>query len=339
MTPTRFKRCPALIAALVLFTGMGQAVELTIDQIRGTSNADLCHYSRSVRTDADEIAVEIQKRGLDCLSVLAGEGSYDYTPESPTSASSLPNLSMERDTSAITATEHPADNPARPLDEEELAHFRQSVQEEADRLRYMPNAGEFPPASSSAASGANSGSYDPPSAVVRISAGRRVGSGFYAEESLIVTNAHVVENSRSVQIAFSGRPPFPGQVVFRDADLDFAIIRPGIRRNPLPIRRGPVRLGESIVAMGFPQGRKVIAASTGTVVDVVDCCILHDALIAGGSSGGPLLDAENRVLGLNTMLSKKPGDTTNETDRAITVRMDFITDILASDQAKAASPE
>lgn len=126
--------------------------------------------------------------------------------------------------------------------------------------------------------------YDPPSAVVRISAGRRVGSGFYADESLIVTNAHVVANFHSVQIAFSDRSPFPGRVVFRDADLDFAIIRPGIRGNPLPIRRGPVQLGEPIVAMGFPQGRKVIAASTGTVVDVVDCCILHDALIAGGGA-------------------------------------------------------
>ncbi len=53
-------------------------------------------------------------------------------------------------------------------------------------------------------------------------------------------------------------------------------------------------------------------------------------LAAAGNSGGPLLDARNQVLGLNTLLSKKPGDKANETDRAISVRMDFITRILAS---------
>lgn len=76
--------------------------------------------------------------------------------------------------------------------------------------------------------------------------------------------------------------------------------------------------------------RQVIASSTGTVVDVAECCILHDALIAEANSGGHLLDARYEVLGLNTLLSKKPGDKANETDRAITVRMDFITRILTS---------
>jgi hypothetical protein len=44
-------------------------------------------------------------------------------------------------------------------------------------------------------------------------------------------------------------------------------------------------------------------------------------------------------LGLNTLLSKKPGDKANETDRAITVRMDFIARILRSEQARATSVE
>jgi hypothetical protein len=45
------------------------------------------------------------------------------------------------------------------------------------------------------------------------------------------------------------------------------------------------------------------------------------------------------VLGLNTLLSKNPRDKANETDRAITVRMDFITKILASEQARTAAIE
>jgi S1-C subfamily serine protease len=176
-------------------------------------------------------------------------------------------------------------------------------------------------------------SFYPPSGVIRISTGKVNGSVFYAKDRLIVTNAHVVGDITNIAISFSGQTPFLGQVVFRDDELDFAIIETTTPGTPLPIRRGPVTLGEHIIAMGFPQGRQVMASSTGTVMDVVDCCIAHDALVAGGSSGGPLLDARYEVLGLNTLLSKKPGDKANETDRAITVRMDFIMDILRSEQA------
>ncbi len=175
--------------------------------------------------------------------------------------------------------------------------------------------------------------------MIRISTGKVNGSVFYAKDRLIVTNAHVVGDITNIAISFSGQTPFLGQVVFRDDELDFAIIETTTPGTPLPIRRGPVTLGEHIIAMGFPQGRQVMASSTGTVMDVVDCCIAHDALVAGGSSGGPLLDARYEVLGLNTLLSKKPGDKANETDRANTVRMDFILDILRSEQAKAGRAE
>ena len=165
---------------------------------------------------------------------------------------------------------------------------------------------------------------NPTASVVRISAGTRAGSGFYIADTVVVTNAHVVEGHTSVWVAFSGMPPTEGTVIYRNDTLDFAAVMTSVKGVPLAIRHTPPNIGEAVETLGFPQGRQVLAYSTGTVIERVDCCIVHDALIAGGSSGGPLLDANHQVLGLNTMLSKSRGDRANESDRTVTVTLDFI---------------
>ena len=163
-----------------------------------------------------------------------------------------------------------------------------------------------------------------PEGVVRVSTAQRAGSGFFLDPLHVVTNAHVVESSPYVALAFSEGQPFSGRVIFTNPELDFAIIESRLQGTPIPIKRTPIIVGEHITTFGFPQGRTVIASSTGTIRDVDVCCILHDALIAAGSSGGPRLDHDNQALGLNTLLSKRPGDKANAYDRAITVRLDFI---------------
>ena len=315
------------------------AVPLSIDDIRGSSNQALCHFSHYDRVEAEQIAREISKRGLDCSSSEQETSGLDYTPAVAPRHSGTPSSSPTVN----------ASNPAEPaslslgqpssVEEEELAHLQEEVQKESERLLKQSRE-EKKPIATPVPSGSQSATpFYPPAGVVRISTGKTVGSGFYANETLIVTNAHVVEEHPTVSISFSGKQPFLGQVVYRNDDLDFAIIQPSLKGTPLPIRKGPVTIGEPIIAMGFPQGRQVMASSTGTVVDVAECCILHDALIAGGSSGGPLMDAQQGVLGLNTLLSKNPGDRANETDRAITVRMDFIAKILTSEQSRGAPVE
>jgi S1-C subfamily serine protease len=93
---------------------------------------------------------------------------------------------------------------------------------------------------------------------------------------------------------------------------------------PLMARNSSPSIGEEVYTLGYPQGRKVIAYSSGTIVESGDCCLVHDALLAGGSSGGPLLDSNHQVLGLNTLISKLPRDMVNASDRAIAVKIDFI---------------
>jgi S1-C subfamily serine protease len=335
----QFMKMLSLGLAGIMTCGPGMAAELSIDQIRGLSNQTLCSHRYEDRAEAAEVAAEIRKRRLDCFASSQEDSGWDYTPEAPALRSRPATSDTPATTSAVTEPTSLVDGEFRPMDPEELANLQAEVQKEADRLQQQDVTGAGRTSARTASASKPIRPFNPPSGVVRISTGKSVGSGFYAKETLIVTNAHVVGDDTTVAISFSGQAPFLGQVVFRDDDLDFAIIETRIQGAPLPIRREVVSIGEPIVAMGFPQGRQVMASSTGTVVDVAECCILHDALIAAGNSGGPLLDARHEVLGLNTLLSKKPGDKANETDRAITVRMDFITRILRSEQARATSAE
>lgn len=174
--------------------------------------------------------------------------------------------------------------------------------------------------------------------VVRITAGGTTGSGFFADDHIVLTNAHVVGNAKVVNMTFSGANHFSGVVSYKNDSLDFAIIETSFTGKLLSARCTPPSLREPVYTLGYPQGRMIVATSTGTVVDVSECCIVHDALIAGGSSGGPLLDANNNVLGLNTLIYKMPGDKTNVSDRTIAVRMDFIEQQLVNLYKKRETP-
>jgi len=167
------------------------------------------------------------------------------------------------------------------------------------------------------------------SAVVRISSGRSIGSGFFVAESVVATNAHVVQGSKTVLVSL-GEKSERAAVVYKDRELDFALLRTSIAGVPLPVRPGSIPLtdGEGVMTLGFPQGRQVLAGSTGTVRGILECCIIHDALVAAGSSGGPLLDANSRVIGINTGLSKTKGDKTNVSDRIWALKMSYISERL-----------
>jgi S1-C subfamily serine protease len=145
--------------------------------------------------------------------------------------------------------------------------------------------------------------------VIRLSSGNTVGSGFYIDATHIVTNAHVVGRASQVTLARSNGSPFVGRVLFQNTDVDFAIIETDIQGSPVTVRRTPQTEGEGV--------RKI-----------TPCCIIHDALIAAGSSGGPLVDRNREVIGLNTLISKMPGDDTNSSDRGITVKLQYISQML-----------
>ncbi len=138
---------------------------------------------------------------------------------------------------------------------------------------------------------------------------RGAGSGVvWDAEGTIVTNAHVVGCGTCLVELWDGRS-FSAEVKVRDDHLDLAKLK--LRAMGLPaaaFRNHPVRPGEFVVAVGNPLGFSG-ALTTGSVHAAgpfpglgrrrwVQAAIR----LAPGNSGGPLADAEGRVVGLNTMI-------------------------------------
>src|SRR5829696_8330359 len=143
-----------------------------------------------------------------------------------------------------------------------------------------------------------------------------IGSGvIYRSDGYIITNNHVVEGSRSVEIAFADGTTERGQVVGTDPTTDIAVVKVG--RDDLPAasfaNRDPI-VGQMAVAVGSPSGfestvtsgiisgtrREVPAQITGgrqetSLVDLIQT----DAAISPGNSGGALADRDGRVIGIN----------------------------------------
>lgn len=150
------------------------------------------------------------------------------------------------------------------------------------------------------------------------------------EDGWIVTNAHVVDGARSVRVDLAWpeagggsilRPRsrrLPARVVGLDRETDVAVLR--IDEAGLPALAfgdsEALRQGQLVMAFGSPLGLEN-SASLGVVSAVArqlrpDDPMIYvqtDASINPGNSGGPLVDAEGRMVGLNTMiLSRSGGD-------------------------------
>lgn len=145
-----------------------------------------------------------------------------------------------------------------------------------------------------------------------------LGSGFLIDKSgHIVTNAHVVENAKEIEVSFSNRDSVKARLVGRDLSTDLAVLKVDVDASALaPLRLGDsdrVRVGDSVVAIGNPLGlersvtagivsalhRPLTAPNDFTIDDVIQT----DAAINSGNSGGPLLGANGRVIGVNTAIA------------------------------------
>uniref|UniRef100_A0A8C3A2H6 Serine protease HTRA2, mitochondrial n=1 Tax=Cyclopterus lumpus TaxID=8103 RepID=A0A8C3A2H6_CYCLU len=142
------------------------------------------------------------------------------------------------------------------------------------------------------------------------------GSGFIiSSDGLIVTNAHVVANKRGVRVKLTNGEMYSATVQDVDPVADIATIKISAR-NPLPTlslgRSSDVRQGEFVVAMGSPfslrntitsgivssvhRGSKELGLSNSNM-DYIQT----DAAIDFGNSGGPLINLDGEVIGINTM--------------------------------------
>ena len=145
-----------------------------------------------------------------------------------------------------------------------------------------------------------------------------LGSGFVIDKSgHIVTNYHVVEHAKSVDVSFSNNESRKARIVGVDPSTDIAVLQVDAHARaltPLPLGSSDaVHVGDSVVAIGNPFGydRTVTAGIVSALQRVIqapnsysiDHVIQTDAALNKGNSGGPLLNARGEVIGVNSQIS------------------------------------
>jgi S1-C subfamily serine protease len=165
--------------------------------------------------------------------------------------------------------------------------------------------------------------------------GVSTGSGFVLDEDgRIVTNAHVVSGVTAVQVTFPDGQMVQAEVIGKDEETDLAVLRvaPGrLDLRPLELTDSPtVQPGDRVVAIGNPTGLQAIAG-TGRISGaerrieapggyVIDGLLETDAVIEPATSGGPLMGADGRVVGITSRLGE---------DTSYAVPADVARDVLA----------
>lgn len=141
---------------------------------------------------------------------------------------------------------------------------------------------------------------------------RFLGSAFlYGEDALVaVTNAHVVGEAQEVRLIDRHGNEETATVIATDPTRDVAVISVKPGRRGLVTATDPAALGLEVYALGAPLGIEftltegLVSATARQVEIAVPIKMLqHDAAVNPGSSGGPLVDAQGRLLGMNSQIA------------------------------------
>lgn len=153
------------------------------------------------------------------------------------------------------------------------------------------------------------------SSCVRISTAESVGSGFFFKRGgYIMTNHHVVEGASEIIVKTGDGKEFNAVLVADSETPDLAVIKIDLEQHDI-IRLGnaeSVKTGSSAVLIGYPAGVQSLVMNTGRISSIDKTpfdtpCYQLDLSTNSGNSGGPLLDAQGRVIGVHTYGSKKRG--------------------------------
>jgi len=144
------------------------------------------------------------------------------------------------------------------------------------------------------------------------------GSGFVLDKAgSIVTSEHVVDGASTVTVRLASGREEEARVLGADQASDIALLRvaaPGDELHPLPLGDSDaVSIGDPVVAIGNPLGleRSLTAGVVSGVNRTIESpsgasiagAIQTDAALNPGNSGGPLLDAQGRVIGVNAQVA------------------------------------
>ncbi|WP_374772379.1 trypsin-like peptidase domain-containing protein [Streptomyces sp. NBC_01310] len=150
------------------------------------------------------------------------------------------------------------------------------------------------------------------------------GTGFIydAEKGLIATNAHVVQGEPSLKVKVGEQPPAPVRVVGIDPCADLAVLtftsKPPDLKSLEFGESKELEVADTVTALGYPvgisetsqkvvytagsvQNPNVVNAEPSTSFPRYPSTIQHSATVNPGNSGGPLLDGQGKVVGINAL--------------------------------------
>jgi S1-C subfamily serine protease len=148
------------------------------------------------------------------------------------------------------------------------------------------------------------------------------GSGTVIDKAgHVLTNFHVVDGAREIQVTLFDGSQFDGRLVGKDESSDVAVIKIDAPPNLLlPVSfgdSGQLRVGQRVFAIGNPFGLErtlttgIISSLNRTLPSrnhrTMKSIIQIDAAINPGNSGGPLLDSGGRLIGMNTAIASSTG--------------------------------
>ena len=138
------------------------------------------------------------------------------------------------------------------------------------------------------------------------------GSGvIISADGELLTNHHVVDKTSEIRCQLADGRAFPAKVLGKDKDLDIALLKlelpEGVTVPPAEITPRRLDVGEVVLAMGAPWGLArsvtmgIVSCNDRFLEDCGDYTLWYqtDAAISPGNSGGPLVDTDGRVVGLN----------------------------------------
>ena len=133
------------------------------------------------------------------------------------------------------------------------------------------------------------------------------GTGFLiSEDGFLVTNAHILSGAREMYILDYQQNKHTAELIGYNATFDIALLKMSGTYNPLEIGNSEeIQIGEKVIAIGNPLGLQ-FSVSEGIVsglnregVNAINAYIQTDAALNPGNSGGPLINKQGEVIGIN----------------------------------------
>ena len=149
-----------------------------------------------------------------------------------------------------------------------------------------------------------------------------VGSGAIIDKKgRVVTNFHVIKDARRVEVTLYDKSSYEAKILGTDAFNDLAVLEikcPDERLFPINLGSSDkLKVGQKVLAIGNPFGFEhtlttgiisSLGRSLKTSYGVIENVIQSDAAINPGNSGGPLLNTKGEIIGINTAIYSRSGE-------------------------------